>query len=144
MQRAEADMTSAMPTHTMLTSGEMTWVDGPPTLPAGVKVAVMEGDPRAEGPFTMRLLFPAGTTVAPHFHPGIEHATVLSGTVRFGIGEAFDVTKLRVMPAGSFIMICAGCPHFGDIVEDTVIQAPGIGPWQTIYVNPADAPAASR
>ena len=47
------------------------------------------------------------------------------------------------MPAGSFIMICAGSPHFGQITEDTIIQAHGIGPWRTIYVNPADDPSMS-
>lgn len=119
----------------MFSSDEMKWVDGPTTLPPGVKVAVIEGDPREAGPFTMRLFFPAGTRVAPHFHPGIEHATVLSGTVRFGMGEQFQADKLRVMPAGSFILICAGDPHFGDIAEDAIIQAHGFGPWQTIYVN---------
>jgi hypothetical protein len=35
---------------------------------------VIEGNPREAGPFTMRLWFPAGTRVAPHYHPGIEHA----------------------------------------------------------------------
>jgi quercetin dioxygenase-like cupin family protein len=61
----------------LLTLNEMKWVAGPPTLPAGVKIALIEGDPRETGPFTMRLWFPAGTRVAPHFHPGIEHATVI-------------------------------------------------------------------
>ena len=59
------------------------------------------------------------------------------------MGEKFDADKLRTMPAGSFIMICAGSPHFGQITEDTIIQAHGIGPWRTIYVNPADDPSMS-
>ena len=137
-------MPAADATSRMLTSDEVRWADGPATLPPGVKVAVIEGDPREAGPFTMRLFFPAGTVVAPHFHPGIEHATVLSGTVRFGMGEKFEADKLRLMPAGSFILMCAGHPHFGDIPEDAVIQAHGIGPWQTIYVDPADDPLARR
>jgi hypothetical protein len=59
------------------------------------------------------------------------------------MGERFEANQLRTMPAGSFIMICAGSPHFGQTTEDTVIQAHGTGPWRTIYVNPADDPAAS-
>lgn len=127
--------------HVMLTSDEMTWVAAPPTLPAGVKVVVIEGDPRHAGPFTMRLLFPTGARVAPHFHPGVEHITVLSGAVYFGVGKAVEPEKLRRFPTGSFIVMPAGSPHFGEIREDTVLQAHGIGPWQTTYVNPADDPA---
>jgi quercetin dioxygenase-like cupin family protein len=119
----------------MLTPGEMKWAAAPATLPVGVKLTVIEGDPREVGPFTMRLFFPAGTRVEPHFHPGIEHATVLSGSVSFGMGDTFTVANLRRMPVGSFIVIPAGLPHFGIVEEDTLIQAHGIGPWQTTYVN---------
>jgi hypothetical protein len=34
-----------------------------------------------------------------------------------------------MMPAGSFIMICAGSTHFGQTIEDTIVQAHGTGPW---------------
>ena len=127
----------------LLTLNEMKWVAGPPTLPAGVRMFVIEGDPREAGPFTMRLWFPAGIRVAPHFHPGVEHVTVISGSAHWGMGERFEANQLRTMPAGSFIMICAGSPHFGQTTEDTVVQAHGTGPWRTIYVNPADDPTAS-
>jgi quercetin dioxygenase-like cupin family protein len=119
----------------MLAPDEMRWTTGPSTLPAGVTVAVLEGDPRQAGAFTMRLTFRAGTLVDPHFHAGVEHATVLSGTVSFGLGEAFAAAQLRRMPAGSFILIPAGVPHYGIVEEETVIQAHGMGPWQTTYVD---------
>jgi quercetin dioxygenase-like cupin family protein len=128
-------MCSAALVHALLAPDEMQWAKGPPTLPAGVKVAVLEGDPRESGAFTMRLTFPAGTRVEPHFHAGVEHATVLAGTVSWGIGETFTVENLRRMPVGSFILIPAGLPHYGVVEEDTVIQAHGIGPWQTTYVT---------
>ena len=60
----------------LFTPREMTWVNGPPSLPAGVKVAILEGNPAEAGPFTMRLWVPADTKAAPHFHSGIEHATI--------------------------------------------------------------------
>jgi hypothetical protein len=37
-------------------TAEIQWKDGPVSLPAGAKVAVLEGDPSKEGFFTMRLL----------------------------------------------------------------------------------------
>jgi quercetin dioxygenase-like cupin family protein len=115
----------------------MKWIAAPPTLPAGVKVAVIEGDPSQAGVFTMRLSFPTGTRVESHFHPGVEHGTVLSGAVSIGIGEIFATEKLKRMPAGSFMVIPAGTPHFGVVEENTIIQVHGIGPWQTTYVNQA-------
>jgi len=30
------------------------WQDGPPSLPKGAKIAVLEGDPGKEGPFAFR------------------------------------------------------------------------------------------
>jgi quercetin dioxygenase-like cupin family protein len=123
--------------HVILTPAQMKWTAAPPTLPDGVKVTVIEGDPGQAGVFTMRLSFPAGARVEPHFHPGIEHGTVLSGAVSIGIGEVFAVEKLKRMPAGSFMVIPAGSPHFGIVEEDTIIQAHGIGPWQTTYVHQA-------
>jgi len=131
----ESIMCTAGTGYAMLTPAAMSWTAGPPTLPAGIRVAVLEGNPSEAGAFTMRLLFPAGTRVDPHLHPAIEHATVLSGTVYFGIGQAFETEKLRRLPVGSFILIPAELPHFGMIEEDTLIQAHGIGPWRTTYVT---------
>jgi quercetin dioxygenase-like cupin family protein len=122
-------------THVMLRPDEMTWGPAPSTLPRGVRVAVIEGDPRAAGPFTMRLWFPAGTRVEPHVHPGIEHGTVLSGTVSIAMGSVFSTEGLRPLQAGGFFVIPPDSPHFGVVDEDAVIQAHGMGPWQTTYIK---------
>jgi hypothetical protein len=45
------------------------WQAGPSSLPAGAKLAVLEGDPTKEGPFVMRLRLPDGYTIPPHTHP---------------------------------------------------------------------------
>ena len=34
-----------------------------------------------------RLKFPANYKVPPHWHPGIEHITIISGTLNMGIGR---------------------------------------------------------
>src|SRR5688572_10884966 len=39
---------------------EIQWKDGPPTLPKGAKIAVLEGDPTKEGMFVMRVRAPDG------------------------------------------------------------------------------------
>jgi len=124
----------------LFTPREMTWVNGPPSLPAGAKVAILEGNPAEAGPFTMRLWVPADTKAAPHFHSGIEHATIIAGSVHFGMGETFDLEKLRPFPAGSFVVMPPQMAHYALFKEEAVLQLHGIGPWTITYVNPADDP----
>lgn len=116
------------------------WVKGPASLPAGAKLAVLEGDPSKEGFFTMRLWFPDGFMIPPHWHPKVEHVTVISGTFNLGMGEKFDKKATRAMPAGTFGFWKAGMKHFAWAKGDTVVQLHGIGPWSITYLNPSDDP----
>src|SRR5438093_1299182 len=74
------------------------WQPGPPSLPPGAKVALLEGDPSKPGPFVFRVKFADGTRVMPHTHPRPERVTVISGTLYIGMGEKFDAAKCREMP----------------------------------------------
>ena len=76
------------------------WQTAPPSLPAGVKIALLEGDPAKPGPFVFRVKFPDGARVMPHFHPKPERVTVISGTLYIGMGDKFDAARGREMPAG--------------------------------------------
>ncbi len=122
------------------TPDEIKWKDGPASLPPGAKMAVLEGDPTKEGPFTMRVLLPDGFSISPHIHPAVEHITVISGTFNFGMGEKFDKSATQAMPAGTFGHWPAGMKHFAWANGDTIVQLHGIGPWKIQYVNPADDP----
>src|SRR5690348_3690649 len=105
------DTTRAQPM-TLYPGGVVEWKAGPASLPAGVKSAILEGDPTKPGLFTMRLKFPAGLKVMPHFHSETEHATVVSGTMHLGMGDRFDSTAAKAMPTGSFGFWLAGTRHF--------------------------------
>jgi hypothetical protein len=52
--------------HTVVPAEDVTWSPGPPTLPSGAQVAVLFGSPAEEGPFVIRLKFPAGYEVPAH------------------------------------------------------------------------------
>lgn len=121
-------------------AAEIQWKDGPPSLPAGAKVAVLEGDPAKEGFFTMRLWLPDGLKIQPHWHPKVEHVTVISGTFNVGMGDKFDQTTTRPMPAGTFGFWPADMKHFAWAKGETVLQLHGTGPWMITYVNPSDDP----
>jgi quercetin dioxygenase-like cupin family protein len=78
------------------------WKDGPPSLAKGTKSAVLEGDPKSAGIFTMRLRVPAGAHIPPHWHPRAERVTILSGHVQVGFGDKWDHAALRSFHAGDF------------------------------------------
>ena len=123
---------------------DVKWVEGPASLQKGAKMVILEGDPTREGPFTMRLWFPDGFVVAPHSHTQVEHVTVLSGVLNFGMGEKFDRGATRAMPAGSFGFWPVGMKHFAWAKGETVLQLHGRGPWTVTYVNPADDPRQQK
>lgn len=134
-----ADM--AMPAmHGMFTAADIPWKSGPPSLPAGAKIAVLEGDPSQEGIFTMRLSLPDGYKIPPHWHPAFEHVTVISGSFNMGMGDTFDASKGQEMIAGSFGWMASGQRHYAWAKGETVVQLHGMGPWQIYYVNPQDDP----
>src|SRR5437870_13150351 len=79
---------------------ELDWKDGPPSLPKGAKMAILEGDPTQPGMLTMRLRLPDGCQVFPHWHTQTEHATVLAGTPHGGAGRRPDCRPTRTLPGG--------------------------------------------
>lgn len=129
-----------MPGHTMVSPAELKWVDIP-SLPPGAKIAVMEGPMNEAVPFTARLRFPANYRIPAHWHPAIEHVSVLSGTFYMGVGEVLDVAKGMALPAGGFAVMQIKQPHFAYTTNQPVeIQLHGMGPWGITYINPADDP----
>jgi quercetin dioxygenase-like cupin family protein len=116
------------------------WRQGPPSLPKGAMIAVLEGDPAKEGPFVLRVKMPDGYAIPPHTHPKVERITVVSGTFNVGMGDKVDRTKGQAMSAGTYGYWPAGMKHFVWAKGETVLQFHGSGPWTIEYVNPADDP----
>jgi quercetin dioxygenase-like cupin family protein len=139
----ESEPTSVEPRQAhVVTPDHLTWGPAPAILPAGARLAVLEGDPTKAGAFTMRLAMPAGYRIPPHFHQVDEHVTVISGAFQVGMGETFDEGKLTTLPPGTFGLIPPGMRHFARANKATVIQLHGVGPWGLTYVNPADRPSS--
>lgn len=126
--------------HTAIAAGDVKFNPGPPTLPAGAQVAVLLGNPAEEGPFVIRLKFPAGYEVPPHRHPKEEHVTVISGGFGMATGEKLDRAAAPLLPPGSFVRIPVGQAHFAWTDEETVVQLNGNGPFGVEYVDPKDDP----
>jgi quercetin dioxygenase-like cupin family protein len=124
----------------VFTAEKLQWKEGPPSLPKGAMMAVLEGDPAKEGPFVFRFKLPDGYRVPPHTHPKPERVTVISGTFHIGMGDKFDEKATNAMAAGTYGQWPAGMKHFVWAKGETVLQFHGTGPWSIEYVNPKDDP----
>lgn len=122
------------------TPEQMKWQPAPNALPKGAEATLLEGDPTKEGPFTLRLKMPAKYTIPPHWHPAIEHVTIISGELDMGMGGKFDMKAMKKLPVGSFFYMPAQMYHFVYAPTPTVVQLHGIGPWGITYVDPKDDP----
>ena len=104
--------------------------DGPSAPPSAGRAGA------GDGAWIDRVKIPGGARVLAHTHPHDELATVMEGTWYVGEGTKFDSAKLKAYPAGSFIVIPAGIPHFVAAKEGTVVvQLSGIGRSQTNYLE---------
>jgi hypothetical protein len=74
----------------------------------------------------------------------VEHVTVVSGTFNLGMGDKFDDKAGQAMPAGTFGFLPPMMKHFAWATGETVIQLHGMGPWEIVYVNPADDPRGAK
>jgi len=130
--------------HTVITPNDIKWGPAPPSVPKGAQAAILYGDPSKEGPFAMRLRFPAGYHLPAHTHPKPEIVTVISGTMHFGEGSEADKAKAQTMPSGSFFVMPPGTPHYTYADQETVVQLNSQGPWGTTYVNEKDDPRKTQ
>jgi quercetin dioxygenase-like cupin family protein len=102
----------------------------------GRERAQLLGDSSQGGAWIDRVKIPAGKRVLAHTHAQDEPVTVIEGTWYLGEGTKFNATKLKGYPAGSFILIPAGVPHFVAAKDGTVIvQLNGNGKFHTEYVE---------
>jgi quercetin dioxygenase-like cupin family protein len=102
----------------------------------GRQRALLLGDSSQGGAWVDRVKLPGGLRVPAHTHPQDEQVTVIEGTWYLGEGEKFDPARLKGYPAGSFIVIPAGVPHFVAAKDGTVIvQLSGTGRFGTDYLE---------
>ena len=126
--------------HTVVAADAVKWGPAPPSLPPGAQAAALLGSTAKEGPLVLRLKFPAGFVVPPHRHSKDEFVTVISGQFGINHGETFDRAAAKPLPAGSFVHLPAGMPHYAHAEVETIVQINGVGPFDVTYVNPSDDP----
>jgi quercetin dioxygenase-like cupin family protein len=102
----------------------------------GRERAQLLGDSSQDGAWVDRVKIPANKRILAHTHPQNELVTVIEGTWYLSEGTKFNSANLKGYPAGSFIVIPAGVPHFVATKESIVIvQLNGNGKFRTDYVE---------
>ena len=125
--------------HAVVTPGSIKWGPAPASLPPGAQAAVLLGNPAKEGPFVLRLKFPAGFVIPPHRHSKDELVTVISGAMVITGGETVDRTA-KSLPPATFVNLPAGMAHYAWAKGESIVQINGVGPFDVTYLNPADDP----
>jgi mannose-6-phosphate isomerase-like protein (cupin superfamily) len=127
------------------TPDQVKWGPAPPFIPSGAQLAVLEGNPMADsGDFTIRLKMPDGYKIPPHTHPTRENVTVISGTLKVGMGDTFDASKMMSFGAGSFAYLDPSMHHYAAASGATIIQIHGQSPVKFNWINPADDPSKKK
>lgn len=118
----------------------------PMTGVPGGEIMMLVGNPGKQEPFVARVRRKANSSpvIGPHYHTITYHITVLHGTFVLGFGDRVDTSKVREYGPGSFIEIKKGEHHFEWFCGDVETQIEGIGPLETVFLNPADDPRTTR
>ncbi|WP_416672688.1 cupin domain-containing protein [Egbenema bharatensis] len=116
------------------------WQAAPPSLEPGAEVALLEGSPSELGVFTMRIRMPDDFYISPHWHPGVERVTAISGLFQLGTGDELNRATTETLEPGSYVSMPPEFRHYAIAEGDTVIQLTSVGPWEVNYINPDDDP----
>jgi quercetin dioxygenase-like cupin family protein len=116
------------------------WMDGPPSLPSGVQMAVVSGNPGKKGMFTIQLKMPAGYAVPPHTHPTNEVVKILSGKLHYGMSGKLNMSEATTLTVGHSVTMKAKMNHWVHAPAPATVQVSAMGPFEITYVDPKDDP----
>lgn len=102
------------------------------SVPGGFRRSLV-GDTSQPGLFKYQLRIPAGARVGAHRHSKDVHVKVLSGSMFIIIGEPLESSRARRFAAGSVFTVPAHAWHDEWWDQETVLEAEGLGPMETVY-----------
>lgn len=132
------------PDYARVTPADIQWRPLP-SMPKGAEIALLHGDLRKPGLFTVRIKLPPHYTVPVHSHPDERVRTIISGTYYSATGDKFDGSKLMAFPAGTFTHLPPNTWEFAETRDEgAVFEVTGIAPTGMNYLNPTDDPRKSK
>ena len=107
----------------------LTWHPCPTAISKDCEMAVLEGNPKDPGLFTLRIRSKSPFKLPVHRHPRHERVTVLEGSIHVAFGDTFDETKGKEFSQGDYYVNRAGVPHTVWTTGPVTGQITGFGPW---------------
>jgi len=106
-----------------------------PFRAGGPSGAVIYGDPKKTGLYVTRVKFSPGLKNMPHWHPDERTVVVHSGTYYFAYGDQWNESKLKPLPAGSFLTEPPKAAHYNWAKDgEVILQITGYGPTDAITI----------
>jgi hypothetical protein len=102
------------------------------TVPGALR-RYLVGDTSKPGPYKYQLKIPAGARLAAHQHSVDVHVKVLSGSMFIIIGEPLESSRAQHFTAGNTFVVPANTWHDEWWDEESLLEAEGVGPMQTVY-----------
>ncbi|MFE8874146.1 cupin domain-containing protein, partial [Acetobacter persici] len=93
------------------TPEDVQWQAAPAIFPQGMKIAYLYGDIGKHEPFTIRVMMPAHSVIAPHTHNLDEMLTIISGDLDHYTGPKINRSKGIHMKAGGFVHLPVNMGH---------------------------------
>ena len=116
-------------------SADMPWKPCPANLPSGCEIAVLEGDPRGPGLFTVRFRLTDDFVMPPHTHPEDERVTILKGQMAVAFGPDGLREDAREFGPGDYYVNARGAVHTVWASRSSEIQITGFGPWEAHFID---------
>jgi hypothetical protein len=98
------------------------------------EMAILHGDPAQSGEYQIRFRTDREIFVPLHWHRHDEHISVVSGPFSLSINN-----QRNELAPGASIVIPAHVRHSTWYGAGTIIEVTGMGPFYSIYVDPASA-----
>jgi len=114
---------------------DIQWKPCPPNLPGGCQMAVLEGNPKSNGLFTVRFKISEEFVIPPHTHPKDERVTILQGKMYVAFGKDAVRENAKEFTAGDYYVNARNEIHTVWADPGTIIQLTGIGPWEANFVK---------
>jgi len=124
----------------IIPQSDLKWVPLP-GMPKGAQIAMLQGDLKKAERYTFLLKLSDGYVIPSHWHSNDEETTVISGTLNLGIGDKIDKSEAKILKPGSFTLVPGLTHHYVYATGETIIQDAGMGPRDTIFVNPDELKA---
>ena len=119
--------------------GNAPWGPGPAGLPKGAKMILVSGNPTKEGPYTVRMRYPAGYRIGPHRYSSAVSFKIITGGLTYGLGTDTH-SGIKSLIKGRTGTVPANTYYYASTSMGATMEFKGTGPMTIEYARAKDDP----